>query len=199
MRCFLGATPERLLAKSGLTIETEAMAGSVEAGERKQAALLSSSKDLSEHVIVVREIVREIESLCARISFPESPAAHALRDVVHLYTPIHAELAQPCHVLELVERLHPTPAVGGVPRGAAVTWISEHEPNERGYYASPVGWFDEDGNGAFWVGLRSALLDGAHAHLYAGAGIVAGSDARQELAETELKLAALKSALGALP
>jgi isochorismate synthase EntC len=115
--------------------------------------------------------------------------------VLHLRTPVLAELREPHHVLELVERLHPTPAVGGVPRTEALAWIAEHERRPRGWYAGPVGWFDAAGDGEFSVALRSGLLLGSTAHLYAGGGIVADSDAAGELAETQLKLAALLDAL----
>ncbi len=92
--------------------------------------------------------------------------------------------------------LHPTPAVGGLPSAAAMRWISEHESGPRGWYASPVGWFDAAGDGEFAVALRCCLLRGSRAHLYAGAGIVGNSDPRLEYRETELKRHALLRALG---
>jgi isochorismate synthase EntC len=116
--------------------------------------------------------------------------------VVHLLTPIHARLREPAHVLELVEKLHPTPAVGGVPRPEALSFIAEHEPDERGWYAGPIGWFDAAGDGEFAVALRSGLLDGPRAHLYVGAGIVLQSHAQSEFFETALKLRTLLLALG---
>jgi isochorismate synthase EntC len=119
--------------------------------------------------------------------------------VVHLRTRISGVLREPLHVLELVERLHPTPAVGGVPTARALSWIAEHEPDERGWYAGPIGWVDAQGDGAFAVALRSGLLENHRASLYAGAGIVQGSDARSELNETRWKLQALLGALGVSP
>jgi isochorismate synthase EntC len=119
-----------------------------------------------------------------------------LRHVVHLQTPIVGELKAPRHVLDLVEALHPTPAVGGVPRQLALDWISQHEPLERGWYAGPLGWFDAAGDGEFWVGLRSGVFHKNHASLYAGAGIVRGSETDSEYAETEVKLTGLIRALG---
>jgi len=115
---------------------------------------------------------------------------------VHLHTPFRARLREPRHVLELAARLHPTPAVGGTPRELAIDWIRSREPVARGWYAAPVGWFDLDGNGELAVAIRSGVLAGNRAHLWAGAGIVAGSDPDRELAETELKLRAMLGALG---
>ena len=120
----------------------------------------------------------------------------ALRHVLHLYTPFRATLRAPRHVLELAARLHPTPAVGGTPTGVAVDWITRREPAPRGWYASPVGWFDLDGDGELAVAIRSGVLVGSRAHLWIGAGIVAGSDPDRELAETESKLRAILGALG---
>lgn len=196
-RTFLGATPERLIDQNGLAIETEALAGSIRAGSPSQATLLSSSgKDLGEHQLVVREIVSALSPVCSRLDHPSTPEIRALKHVLHLHTPIRGQLAAPRHVLELVERLHPTPAVGGVPAAEARRWIAEREAEPRGWYAGPVGWFDAEGNGQFAVALRSGLFEGSRAHLYAGAGIVRDSDPASEYAETALKLEALLSALG---
>lgn len=195
---FLGATPERLLAKSGLRVETEALAGSQRAdGRGRHLELLQSRKDLAEHAIVVREIVRALAPLCASLHCPERPVVRELRHVVHLLTPIEGELREREHVLHLVEKLHPTPAVGGVPRPDALAWLAEHEPDERGWYAGPIGWFDAAGDGEFAVALRSGLIDGPRAHLYVGAGIVAESEPEGEYQETALKLRTLLVALGA--
>ena len=133
------------------------------------------------------------------LSYPSRPEVRRLRHVLHLRTPIIARLHDPCHVLELVARLHPTPAVGGVPTEAALAWIREHEPDERGWYAGPVGWLDAEGDGSFAVALRSGVLEPGRVHLYAGNGIVRGSHAESELAETRLKLASLLAALGVEP
>ncbi len=193
---FLGATPERLVTRSGTAVETEALAGSIGSGEAAHAdRLLESVKDQHEHELVVQQVVDALEPLCQKVDFAERPIVHALRHVLHLRTPISATLADEAHVLELVERLHPTPAVGGVPKRDAIRWIVEHEPLARGWYAAPVGWFDGNGDGDFDVALRSGLLAGDQAHLYAGAGIVADSDPVSEYAETGLKLKALLSVL----
>ena len=190
---FVGATPERLVRKDGLAIDTEALAGSSSAAQA--AELLRSPKEREEHDLVVREIVRGLAPLCVSLNHPPAPELRVLRHLLHLTTPIRGRLARPVHVLELVQRLHPTPAVGGVPRADAVRFIAEHEPSERGWYASPIGWFDAAGDGEFAVGLRSGAIVGEKAYLYAGGGIVKDSDPASEYAETRLKLATLSAAL----
>jgi len=192
---FLGATPELLIAKQGRKIRTEALAGSIASGERA-AGLLRSAKDRHEQQLVVDSIVRCLAPLCARLQVADQPTVREFRHVMHLHTPIAGTLRSDGDVLALVSRLHPTPAVGGVPTTAALRWIAEHERDERGWYAAPVGWFDAAGDGEFAVALRSCIISGPRAYLYAGAGIVADSDPRRELAETELKLLALRAALG---
>ena len=191
---FLGATPERLIARRGLEISTEALAGSIAIGQAER--LLESGKDQREHQLVVDSIVRRLEPMCSRFEVAPEPRVRELREVLHLHTPIQGTLAEPRHVLELVEALHPTPAVGGVPTAESLRWIAEHEPDERGWYAAPVGWFDARGDGEFAVALRSCVLRGREAYLYAGAGIVRDSDPRLEYHEMELKKQALLKALG---
>ena len=192
---FLGVTPERLLAKEGLKIHTEALAGSIERGHGEE--LLDSGKDRLEQQLVVDSIVRRLEPLCDRLQVAARPTVRELRDVVHLHTPIHGQLGAPRHILELVEELHPTPAVGGVPTPAAMAWISERETHARGWYAAPIGWFDAHGDGELAVALRSCVLAPDKAYLFVGAGIVEDSDPELELRETELKKQAMLSALQA--
>lgn len=195
---FLGATPERLLARHGLELETEALAGSIRPGSASAASrLLASGKDHHEHELVVRDLLRVLTPLCRSLEYSGHPKIQALRHVLHLRTPVHGELRQPHHVLELVERLHPTPAVGGVPRAAALEWIARNEPRPRGWYAGPVGWFDGRGDGVFAPALRCAVTRGRHWRLFAGAGIVAGSDADLEWDETGIKLEPVLRALAA--
>lgn len=197
---FLGATPERLVSLRGREIRTEALAGSIDADRADRTEeLLASVKDAAEHAYVVRAIVEALGPLCERLDHPPEPRIQRLRHVLHLQTPFTGRLARPAHVLGLVERLHPTPAVGGTPTSEAVAWIAEHEPGCRGWYAAPVGWFDGEGDGDFVVALRSALLTGERARLYAGAGIVRDSGAAAELAETEVKLRTMADALGWRP
>ncbi|MGC4088458.1 MAG: isochorismate synthase [Polyangiaceae bacterium] len=196
---FLGATPERLVAKSGRAFQTEAVAGTIPTSEVPAGRLMESAKNRAEQAIVVRELLKAFEPIAKSLEHTPIPEIHRLRHLAHLRTKIAGELREPLHVLDLVERLHPTPAVGGVPSAAALNWIAEHEPDERGWYAGPIGWIDAQGDGAFAVALRSGLLERDRATLYAGAGIVEGSDAHNELAETRWKLELLLGAFGVAP
>lgn len=198
-RAFVGASPERLIRKRAEVVQTEALAGTIRAdGGQRAAELLKSAKDLMEHRLVVRELLRVLGPLTGPLAVSDEPEVRSLRDMLHLSTPIEGRLHEPSHVVDLVARLHPTPAVGGVPTERALRMIAEHEAVERGWYSGPVGWFDARGDGDFVVALRAALLVDRSAYLYAGAGIVADSVAEQELAETRLKLTRMLSALGAL-
>ena len=194
---FLGATPEQLVQKRGFELRTEAVAGSINADDASAAEhLLQSDKDSREHEFVVREILRVLEPLTSELLPASQREVHRLRTVLHLRTPIRGKLREASHVLELVGKLHPTPAVGGVPTRAALAFITKHEPDERGWYTGPVGWFDAAGDGRFVVALRSGVVSGERAELYAGAGVVQDSNAPSEFAETRWKLAALLGALG---
>jgi isochorismate synthase len=207
---FVGATPERLVTRAGDRVRTQALAGSIAVPAREgratsedeqtaAAALLASGKDRGEQALVVQAIARVIGPLCTELHVPDQPEIRVLRHVLHLETPIAGVLRQPTHVLALVEALHPTPAVGGVPTGTALRWIATREPQPRGWYAAPVGWFDRHGDGEFAVAIRSGLLAGTRAYLYAGAGIVLDSDPEAELQETRLKMRTVLDALGVEP
>lgn len=207
---LVAATPERLVRRDGELVRCDALAGtrSIALPDGEPAAardriiaeasadLLGSAKDRWEHDLVV-EAIGDALADCTDVDPPSEPDVRVLRHVVHLHTPFRARLREPRHVLELAARLHPTPAVGGTPRDVAVDWIRTREPVARGWYAAPIGWFDFAGNGELAVAIRSGVLAGNRAHLWAGAGIVAGSDPDRELDETELKLRALLGALGA--
>lgn len=194
---FLGASPELLVRRSGATAATVALAGSTRRssdpalddhlGER----LLGSEKDRREHEIVVRRIERGLRPVSVWVEAAAEPGLVKVANIQHLATPIMAQLAEAHSAVELAGRLHPTPAVGAEPwpRGAAV--IAGLERIDRGWYAGPIGWMDATADGEFCVALRSALLRDREAHLYAGVGIVPGSDPAAELAETETKLGAL--------
>ena len=204
---LVAATPERLVKLEGATVACDALAGSIarsaaqavaRIGDRDDAALLASAKDRNEHELVVRAIASALRGLDAEVNAPAEPGVRTLRHVLHLHTPITATLRAPRHVLELAAALHPTPAVGGTPTQIATDWIAAREVVPRGWYAAPVGWFDLDGNGELAVAIRSGLLAGERAHLWAGAGIVAGSDPDRELAETDVKLRAMLGALGVI-
>ena len=194
---FLGATPEWLARKHGALLETAAVAGSMSTHDREGAArLFESGKDRAEHAIVVREILRALSPLASSIEHAEQPELYQLRHVFHLRTRIRATLKGSPHLLHVAEQLHPTPAVGGMPKTRALEWIERHEPDERGWYAGPIGWFDAAGDGELAVALRSGVFAGRLAELYAGAGIVDRSSPAAEFAETRWKLAALLGALG---
>jgi len=200
-RVFFGATPETLIKKSDLQISTEALAGTRALFQEQSATecaalLLGSEKDRREHAFVVQAIRTTLEPFCSSLHMPEQPAAHVLSHLVHLRTPMLGMLKGPTHVLSLVSQLHPTPAVGGVPQEAALDFIGHHERVERGWYAAPFGWCNQQGDGHFVVALRSGLLSGNKVHVYAGAGIVARSDAATEYAETELKMGSVLRSLG---
>jgi isochorismate synthase len=194
---LLGATPERLISRRGRLIRTEALAGSIAGGEEQAARLLESAKDRIEHSLVVRHLVSRLAPLCRRLDWRPEPRIRSLPHLQHLETPVDGELAGDTHVLDLVAALHPTPAVGGVPTAEAVRFIVEHELAERGWYSGPVGWLDARGDGEFAVALRSCVLAGSRAFLWAGAGLVADSDPALEYEETVLKLRGIVGALEA--
>lgn len=198
---FIGASPERLVRVSQGVVETEALAGSARrgAGAAEDAALAAglvrSEKDLREHRHVIDSITRRLEPLGVKLEHAATPVLRKLANVQHLHTPMRGKLPEGVRLLDLVSVLHPTPAVGGTPREAAVACIRELEGFPRGLYAGAIGWINARGGGEFFVGLRSALVEGAKARVYAGAGIVAGSEPEREFAETELKFQALLAAL----
>jgi isochorismate synthase len=203
-RTFLGATPERLVALRGREFTTMAMAGSTpRGGDEEQdlelaAALLDSDKEREEHAVVVSMLREALRPLAEELVIPHAPRVVPLRHVQHLVTPVSGRLRADADVLSLVARLHPTPAVGGMPRSLALELIAEEETHERGWYAGPVGWVDRDGNGEFVVGLRSGVVKRDEVTLFAGCGIVADSDPQREWDESSTKLLALGSALGVI-
>lgn len=199
-QAFLGASPERLVSVYDRQLTTDALAGSAPRGSTRQAdahlasRLLSSAKDNHEHQVVVDFITHQLTAL-GLAAEPSPLRLLQLPNIQHLHTPIRARVPRSVHVLDVVAALHPTPAVAGLPRDRACLEISRYEPFERSRYAAPIGWVNHRGDGEFAVGIRSALIDNCHARLFAGAGIVAGSDPDRELAEVQLKLQALLSAL----
>ena len=202
-RCFLGATPERLVRLTGREVAVTCLAGSIARGatetedEQLAHALLASAKDRTEHEVVVRSTLEALAEVCTKvIRVPGTPSVARSRSVQHLATPLRGRLANGGCVLDLVDRLHPTPAVGGFPRDVALAAIREREGFDRGWYAGPIGWVDRNGEGEFAVAIRSALLAGRDATVYAGAGIVADSDPEAEYAETCLKMEPMLAALG---
>ena len=157
--------------------------------------LLGSAKEQSEHELVVRATRQALAPLCEQLAVPETPQLMQMADIQHLHTPVEGVAAAGVDLFEVLLAMHPTPAVGGWPTEPALEAIGRLEGMDRGWYSGPIGWIDMNGEGAFAVALRSALLREGEALLYAGAGIVEGSDPRGELAETELKLHPLLEAL----
>lgn len=203
--CFVGATPELLVRVAGRRVETVALAGTCRRGadpaddEALGAALLASAKDRREHALVADAVREALRPACAALDAPAAPGLRRLRHVQHLETRFAGELAPGASLLDLAARLHPTPAVAGTPRPAALEWLRAHEPLARGWYAGAVGFVDATGGGALAVAIRSALLDGPRAWTFAGAGVVPGSDPHAEWEETALKLRTVERALVARP
>ncbi|NUP04617.1 MAG: isochorismate synthase [Polyangiaceae bacterium] len=196
---FVGATPEVLVRVDARGIRTEAVAGSEPrrgADLAEVARLLLRDKDRREHALVVDAIRAGLASSGADVTAEEEPHVRTLTHVHHLVTAI-AATSPGANALSLVKTLHPTPAMGGCPREAAAAFLRAHEGFPRGLYASPIGWIDARGHGAFVVGIRSALMTQAEATLYGGCGIVRGSVPKVELAETSAKLRMMLDALGA--
>jgi salicylate biosynthesis isochorismate synthase len=194
---FLGASPELLIRRAGASASTVALAGSTRRSsdpavdDHLGEQLLRSDKDRREQRIVAERIVRILRPHSVWVEAAAEPELVKVANIQHLGTPVLAQLAEPRSAVELAGLLHPTPAVGGEPRAEAERAIAELERMDRGWYAGPVGWMDATEDGEFCVALRSALLRDRTAHLYAGVGLVAGSDPAAELAETEVKLEAL--------
>ena len=158
--------------------------------------MMDSPKDRQEHAFVVSALRERVRPYARTLDVPDQPNVYRLQNIQHLYTPVRAELETHFDVLDLVGELHPTPALGGTPRRAALEAIEELESEERGWYAAPVGWVDASGDGVFAVAIRSAVSAEKQARLYAGVGVVAESDPDKEWEETRWKFNPLLSALG---
>jgi isochorismate synthase len=199
---LVGATPELLVSRRGLEVRSNPLAGSAprsgdpEEDRANAEALVSSAKDREEHAIVVEAVAETLGAFCAELAWDPEPILRETPNVWHLSTRFRGVLGEPVPtVLDLVAALHPTPAVAGDPRDLALEAIAELEPFDRGRYTGAVGWVDADGDGEWAIALRCAELRGDRAILYAGAGIVAGSDPAKELDETERKFRAFLDAL----
>jgi isochorismate synthase EntC len=155
-------------------------------------------KDLHEHALVVEEIRRRLAPRCQSLAVGARPSVRRWKDLAHLRTPVRGRLKTNDHLLALALRLHPTPAVGGLPTGEAVDWIHRHEPTARGWYAGFFGWFDAAGDGELAVSIRSGLVHDRWAWIFAGAGIVPESNAADEYRETALKQRPFLRGLGAI-
>jgi len=199
---FIGATPERLLQAKDGRVQTMALAGSAPRGATPEEdtqlgiELVHSAKNIEEHAIVVNMVREALERHSEKVWVAAAPQLLRLKNIQHLETPIIGQLSQGDSALEVIKDLHPTPAVGGFPREAALETIRAIEGLDRGWYAGPVGWLDASGNGEFAVALRSALVEKEHATLFAGCGIVADSQPESEYAESCLKLKVMLRGLG---
>jgi len=198
---FVAATPERLLSQHGRAIEVDAIAGTAERNADSAVdaalgqALRVSDKNLREHQFVIDAIREALAPCSSGIDAPTAPQLMQLSNAQHLWSPIRARADAGVDLFELAERLHPTPATNGQPRHRARRWLRDGEPFERGWYTGVAGTLEPDLSGELWVLLRCARVCGQRAELYAGAGIVAGSDPATEWDETEAKLKAMLSAL----
>lgn len=199
---FIGASPELLVARTGDIVRCHPMAGTAPrsgdpaADARLGAALLASEKNRIEHQHTIDLVHDSLIGFCSYVDAEAEPSLVAMNNVQHLGTRVEGRLSAPAaSVVELVTVLHPTPAVCGRPRDAAMALIDEFEHLDRGRYAGPVGWVDSRGNGAWAVGIRAAEIDGPVARVMAGVGVVSDSDPQAELAETRAKLQAILGAI----
>ena len=198
---FLGSTPEKLVALRATFILTDGLAGTISRGKTAsedtilERRLLNSEKDLSEHGFVVDAIGDRLRTLTHNMVHPDKPGIRKYPNVQHLYTPITASLNEHITPLDVVENLHPTPAVGGFPREKTIQHIQSLEQFDRGWYAGPVGWLNTNGRGEFCVAIRSGVILDKQARFFAGCGIVTDSDPGSEWEETNLKLIPMLSAL----
>lgn len=198
---FAGASPERLVSVSGQKFTTAAIAGSIRRGEFPGEdeslgnQLLDSAKDQSEHQFVVEQIREKMLPWVKNLHIDSDPQLLKLPNIYHLRTDFTGTLQDNQNILNIVNALHPTPAVGGVPEETALKAIRLLEEFERGWYAAPIGWVDANGDGDFVVAIRSGLFQKQITTLYGGAGIVADSDPQKEWEETALKMRILLNAM----
>lgn len=200
---LVGATPELLVRRTGDLVTSRVLAGTVrrlsdQSDEGLAQALLSSDKDAKEHEYAVHSVAKALAAHCTDLDVPERPRVLALANVQHLATDVTGRLADSSTVLALAASLHPTAAVCGTPTERAFSLIRDLEGMDRGRYAGPVGWFDYLGDGEFGIALRCAEVDTSEGRIraFAGCGIVAGSDPRDELDESRAKLQPIRGAVG---
>lgn len=197
---FCGCTPELLVRKHGLDVESECLAGTIGVGTteaetaRLADALLHDEKNRREHAFVVDFVRSVIERNCHAVHIPAAPVIKRLQHVQHLHTPVHAKVMEGRSVENLAGQLMPTPALAGMPVGESLMLLRETEPYNRGFFGGSVGYRTADGDGAYSVAIRCGVFDGEMGWLYAGCGIVAGSDAASEYDEIDMKLQTILSA-----
>jgi menaquinone-specific isochorismate synthase len=203
---LIGATPELLVRLSKSLVTSRVLAGTIQKTGNEDrdlalaASLAKSSKDLEEHEYAVRSVADALEPFCSSTNVPESPFVLHLSNVMHLATDVTGVLndsATQADVFTLIEQLHPTAAVCGTPTEVAKQLINDLEKMNRGRYAAPVGWIDANGDGEIAIALRCGLLleDKKSMRIFAGCGIVAGSDPETEFAESQAKLMPMRTAL----
>lgn len=196
-KAFVGSTPERLASTTGGKLYTAALAGSAPRAADKaldsalSQGLLTSPKEQNEHVLVVEEILRRLISLGLQPEATQETTILKLNGIQHLFTPIQSQLSSEISLFEAIDALHPTPAVSGHPLKRANELRLKYESFDRGWFAGPIGWLDILGSGEFRVALRSGLINEKGSTLFAGAGVVNGSDPERELIETDMKLKAM--------
>lgn len=200
-RWFLAASPEQLVQTKAGRVYVDCLAGTtlrgktVEEDEAFAVALLESKKNRNEHLAVVDFVKERLLRIVDELDIAPRPTIKRLQNLQHLYTPVEGQLKADCHLVDAASLLHPTPAVAGVPRKAAVPFLRQVEGWNRGYYAGAFGCMDGEGNGQLHVSLRSACVAYPHAVLFAGCGIVEGSVPEDEWNETDLKLEPIRSAI----
>jgi menaquinone-specific isochorismate synthase len=201
---LVGATPELLLRLSRGMVTSRVLAGTIpKTGNDEKdlalaASLARSSKDLEEHEYAVRSVADALEPFCSSTNVPESPFVLHLANVMHLATDVTGALIeskQRVDAFSLLQSLHPSAAVCGTPRNIAFDIITEIEGMNRGRYAGPVGWIDASGDGELGIALRSGQITDREIRIFAGCGIVAGSNPEKELEESNAKMIAMRSAL----
>ncbi|MTD14477.1 isochorismate synthase [Nakamurella sp. YIM 132087] len=196
---LLGASPELLVRRRGTRISSRVLAGTAwpeRSGAAVATELLSSAKDLAEHRFAANSVADTLRAVTAELDVPAGPRPLALANLTHLATDITGVLADPSlSALDVASRLHPTAAVGGTPRDVARQVIRELEAGPRGRYAAPVGWIDAAGDGDFAIALRCAQVSGRTVRLFAGCGVVAGSDPEHEAREAQVKMIPVRDAL----
>ncbi len=203
---FIGASPEPLVTRRESRVSTMALAGTAALAPDRSSgampageALLADEKNLREHAFVARALRRSLAPYCSKLDMDEQPGLLKTGGLLHLKTEFEGTLAKPVHILDLAGAIHPTPAVAGAPLAESLDLIARLEDFDRGWYAGPLGWIDPGGGGEFRVGLRSGLCGPGFCRLFAGCGVVEGSDAETEWWETDMKLQALASCLGDAP
>jgi len=201
---LVGATPELLLRLSRKMVTSRVLAGTIsKTGNDERdlalaASLARSSKDLEEHLYAVKSVADALEPFCTSTNVPDAPYVLHLANVMHLASDVTGAIAEKlAHVdsFTILEQLHPSAAVCGTPREQAGQLITEIESMSRGRYAGPVGWIDAAGDGELGIALRCGQINGDSIRIFAGCGIVAGSDPDKELAESVAKLVPMRSAL----